>query len=1712
MKRIISIILSLMMVLSLFTGLNISAAETDTADTGAEVDAALTGASLMQMVHVNSWASLLTALEKDDTSKIYRIILDSSINGVIGYDGDSTIRSFVPYASSVGKGTKYLDLNGHYIRMTSPYVAPYACEEAGLGQNDVIEYVNNECLFSVPDGADLFVGDCTADLDSSGKVTSGSGEISYDGVLRNNYGGIDNRDIFHVNGGKLTINSGSFGISQHVKSYSYGIAQINGTAVTVNRGSAVINGGTFNGIGSEKYGDDTNNPDFRNGAVEIKSPYSHIEINGGKFLGTNQGFCFIARNDVKEENIKFVAGTFFAENDDSYFTTDLNDIRSKRPGATGIPIYTYDWRRNFFDEDGKVYSQEDFSSDRRCVYSQRGKTLYLSPVSKINKVDLPDQYEQSYGVDILYNGAAYNEDSEDIEWDGNTSASILVDFRDLFFRAPYPDIDYRTSFDGVGSDMTCKATLLEYISDGNQPTLAGNIDVELTKVRLGNIMVYGFDLTSLPESARSKIVFGKDYRIRFDFTEIRYAGATYTYKITRYAYFSFSFTKEITLSQVKATFTEPKVGDSIKETFGKISPVESEKYTASVAKVIRASDYKEFEHSYDASVYDKIESGDRYSFIFRFSAKPGYKIDNSTKIYINSTELPVKPSFSDLDANPPYIGTGKAYDFGYSAPISSLSLDMSYDKEAVTTLQNFAQPVLYEITPSFGDTRFTFNNAYDNYRDVAYGIGWYNVSTDSKLNWYSDDSAVFEKGYRYRLTLELKTASGFKFASDLKAANCKINGVAASSITRRSDSAVTLTYYFTCSDNYKIKDVNISGTLKNKIAMDLTPPSASDIILPSDARYSLANRNSGGYINGVKWTDKATGKTYADNRSMKFEQGKTYTLELEFEADSFCEFIPDVYAHIGSTGGALEPKTKTLSSLNSTLDLLFEFYIPVTYYTGTFDPNGGGSSMSAVQVQAGDPFIFPECTILAPQGMKFRGWEIKGDPSRIYLPGADNFTPSSDFTVIAKWQPANPDIDVATYTVEEPASGEHPAESGISGDSEKYQTGIVGWYQVTPEHEIIKSISKYDTFESNATYACVVKFRAIDMYQFTDSTRYLINNQEVQEFTPGSSTFVRYFTVAPKAYKLWVGDTQVTEANQDDILGGGSGVTFDPATGVLTLDDLARVDGYYTGSSLTCKIYASSFDLTIKGSFWMDSSNCGDIGVCVANGNLTFDCDYCYFYGKKLGVSTSGNVTVNGGRVSAIALNGGQSGIHANKLIINSGAESVYAECYGTYSAIDCNNAITVDPALELVNPAGGDVYGSTVWTSDAHTEEAKEVLWEKPAGPATKISKVVLTIDDMGQPFRMPEDGSNAYGLMTNCQTEGIMASQPQFYDENNNWADSFAAGHTYTVKIDFEVSIDGNYELTPDFTATINGKTATVEKMGGEESRMYRASYTYPKTPAADVVIDEVEITDMWELNAGNFFFGESANVTEGCTLKAVKLYASEGDAMYDEGALPDDHVLEAGYYWVVFTLKADNGYVFAIGEDNAPNVTATVMGDHATVDSDDPNPRDKYIKVIGKVECTAPSGYTVNVTVQSFLDDAEPVRCVLRNKTDPPFEMSDTKTSANGFAEFIFTLVPNGSYTMMISKKNHVTRTYDVTVDGDHVQITDAKICPIGDVDNNGRVNAADAKAAFQHGNEQKLITDDYKIKCADVAGPKNRVNSADAKAIFQHANEQKSLWVD
>ena len=195
----------------------------------------------------------------------------------------------------------------------------------------------------------------------------------------------------------------------------------------------------------------------------------------------------------------------------------------------------------------------------------------------------------------------------------------------------------------------------------------------------------------------------------------------------------------------------------------------------------------------------------------------------------------------------------------------------------------------------------------------------------------------------------------------------------------------------------------------------------------------------------------------------------------------------------------------------------------------------------------------------------------------------------------------------------------------------------------------------------------------------------------------------------------------------------------------------------------------------------------------------------------------------------------------------------------------------------------------------------------------------------------------------------------------------------------------------------------------------------------------------------------------------------------------------------YSVKFTVEAKDGRKFL----SEPVVL--VNGDSANVEN--------YNESRTWVEYIFPQGGgTVSGTETSYLSDTDTVTVQLLQSDSVKY--STTTTGNTG--SYSIPNVANGSYTLRVSKKNHVTRDYAVTVSGNTTK--DVKICPIGDADNNGRVNAADAKAAFRHSNDEKPITDPYKFACADVTSPKNRVNSADAKAIFQHANEQKSLWTE
>ncbi|MCM1172846.1 MAG: leucine-rich repeat protein, partial [Clostridium sp.] len=101
-----------------------------------------------------------------------------------------------------------------------------------------------------------------------------------------------------------------------------------------------------------------------------------------------------------------------------------------------------------------------------------------------------------------------------------------------------------------------------------------------------------------------------------------------------------------------------------------------------------------------------------------------------------------------------------------------------------------------------------------------------------------------------------------------------------------------------------------------------------------------------------------------------------------------------------------------------------------------------------------------------------------------------------------------------------------------------------------------------------------------------------------------------------------------------------------------------------------------------------------------------------------------------------------------------------------------------------------------------------------------------------------------------------------------------------------------------------------------------------------------------------------------------------------------------------------------------------------------------------------------------------------------------------------------VRSGNYIMSVSKENHVTRCYNITVlDSDIEQ--DVTICLKGDVTGDGKVNAQDWNAVRDHISYADRIADDYKFKCADVTND-GRINAQDWNAIRDHISYAKRFW--
>lgn len=143
---------------------------------------------------------------------------------------------------------------------------------------------------------------------------------------------------------------------------------------------------------------------------------------------------------------------------------------------------------------------------------------------------------------------------------------------------------------------------------------------------------------------------------------------------------------------------------------------------------------------------------------------------------------------------------------------------------------------------------------------------------------------------------------------------------------------------------------------------------------------------------------------------------------------------------------------------------------------------------------------------------------------------------------------------------------------------------------------------------------------------------------------------------------------------------------------------------------------------------------------------------------------------------------------------------------------------------------------------------------------------------------------------------------------------------------------------------------------------------------------------------------------------------------------------------------------------------------------------------------------AGYSVGGTVTSFGDTTAPVTLELQAEGE-----TRSLSITGNRADFCFEKVPSGSYTLTVSKADHVDRSVSFTLE-DQPVTRDMKLCLLGDLTGDGRINIADVSKLYAHVRGAGAIQDEYVLRCADMTG-EGRINVADTSRLYTKVRNGK-----
>lgn len=390
------------------------------------------------------------------------------------------------------------------------------------------------------------------------------------------------------------------------------------------------------------------------------------------------------------------------------------------------------------------------------------------------------------------------------------------------------------------------------------------------------------------------------------------------------------------------------------------------------------------------------------------------------------------------------------------------------------------------------------------------------------------------------------------------------------------------------------------------------------------------------------------------------------------------------------------------------------------------------------------------------------------------------------------------------------------------------------------------------------------------------------------------------------------------------------------------------------------------------------------------------------------------------------------------------------------------------------------------------------------------------------------------------------IIAKDKATSEIRTNWITNYAEGETSTntpqlVKLPdntylllwsrnnevFYTKIDGNGNQISEIYSMAGNLSDCVPVVTGHKLVWY--TWDDETNTFYDIDLNDLSAVNTTVITNGHHYelqgtVDESGNVTLYCDRCGTTTEAGVPTSItvwwnYQGGTgsyfsnLKNRNVGEEVYWWITYSSNGTyNDMVIEVADPSMVSIEYTnqnhekgkmtmIKGGTTTIKIyPKGNPGIAQIYTLNVIDPNA--GVNVSGTITSYGSTEDPVVVSLLKGNE---EIEKTQTT-NG--TYQFTSVPAGTYTLKVSKADHVARIYEIAVESQDIT-QNVKICLIGDVTGDGKVNTRDLNRIYAHVNGTNLLTG-YEFACGDVTGTDNKINTRDLNRLYAHINESNLLW--